>query len=107
MTSLPFVTGFWVLAEAGIRLRIYIRREPKPGRQLPTVSEGLDVTDRGQQGGRSDRADARDRLQALYALIRAGDLMDLFIEVSDTFVQIPQFLVQPGPAPSGGLGHRS
>ena len=44
--------------------------QSEPSRQLSTVLEGVDVTDRGQQGGGDLGSDAGDRLLALHALIR-------------------------------------
>ena len=69
--------------------------QPEPSRQLATVLERVDVTDSGQQGRCDLGSDARDRLQTLHPSIRQGDLLNLLVVVSDPFVEMSDFLIQP------------
>src|SRR5262245_30183357 len=76
-----------VLASA----RVLLWHEPDPGREIPSRSKRLGITNARDQSSRKGRADTRDGVKSLAGLVRSVPCHDAAIEGQDLGFQCQQF----------------
>src|SRR5262249_55958165 len=79
-------TGELVLASA----RVLLRHEPDPGREIPTRSKSLRISNAGDQSGGQRGTHAGNLIQSLARLIGSMTGNNLTVEVEDLRFQRPQ-----------------
>jgi hypothetical protein len=60
-----------------------LRHEPDPGREIPTRSESLRISNAGDQSGGQHGTNARDLIEPLARLIGSVPSHDLAVEVEN------------------------
>src|SRR6266849_4095542 len=74
--------------------RVLLRHEPDPGREIPSRSKCLGITNARDQSSRKCRADTRDGVKSLARLIRSVPSHDATIEGEDLGFQGQQLSVK-------------
>src|SRR5262245_8223887 len=70
--------------------RVLLRYEPNPGREIPSRSKRLGITNARDQRSRKGRADTRDGVKSLAGLVRSVPCHDAAIEGQDLGFQCQQ-----------------
>src|SRR6266436_5768112 len=78
--------------------RVLLRHEPDPGREIPSRSKCLGITNARDQSSRKCRADTRDGVKSLARLIRSVPSHDATIEGEDLGFQGQQLSAKRGNA---------
>ena len=101
------VAAFTDVSESPVAAaRVFARRQPDPARKLAPAVERMNVTDRADQGGRPQQADAGHGLQQRADRVGGGQLPQLAVELGDAVLQRADFLLHAGqhaPERSGQL----
>src|SRR5262249_38912071 len=93
-------TGELVLASA----RVLLRHEPDPGREIPTRSKSLRISNAGNQSGGQRGTHAGNLIQSLARLIGSMSGNNLAVEVENLRLQGPQLGAESKKAGPGNLG---
>src|SRR5258708_11782642 len=87
--------------------RVLLRDESNPGREIPSRSKRLGVTNGRDQSGCQRGADARDGVKSLAGLVRSVPCHDAAIEGQDLGFQCQQLSPESSHAGPGYLGEPS
>src|SRR5262245_21465485 len=84
--------------------RVLLRHEPDPRREVTSRSEGLRVSDAGNESGGLRRANAGNLIEALTHLVGSVPSHDPAVKLQDLCLQHPQLGAESGNTRTCDLG---